>query len=255
VRQPWRTGSSSWDTTSPDTEGAPVLADAAWRHSGKIDAEFSPDVGELRSVGETAIRYRAASARNPGDGAPAVAASAVPLPDRRARSSAGRPPPRLDRSRRTCPVHGGRNPAHAFTSDPAAALAKADQLAISEWAEALTGPMVDGFFHRAPSAAERRALLQAAGMANREAAVEAARSNARSRTFERLHEITVPTLIVQGRHDRARTPEHSAEMASQIRGAQLFVLEGSGHTPQIEEPEAFWGVALPFLAGKTSVSF
>jgi pimeloyl-ACP methyl ester carboxylesterase len=44
-------------------------------------------------------------------------------------------------------------------------------------------------------------------------------------------------------------------MASQIRGAQLFVLEGSGHTPQIEEPEAFWGVALPFLAGKTSVSF
>jgi pimeloyl-ACP methyl ester carboxylesterase len=34
-------------------------------------------------------------------------------------------------------------------------------------------------------------------------------------------------------------------------GAQLFVLEGSGHTPQIEEPEAFWEVALPFLAGKT----
>jgi pimeloyl-ACP methyl ester carboxylesterase len=139
----------------------------------------------------------------------------------------------------------------AFTSDPAAALAKADQLAISEWAEALTGPMVDGFFHRAPSAAERRAFLQAAGMANREAAVEAARSNARSRTFERLHEITVPTLIVQGRHDRARTPEHGAEMASQIRGAQLFVLEGSGHTPQIEEPEAFWEIAMPFLAGKT----
>jgi 3-oxoadipate enol-lactonase len=139
----------------------------------------------------------------------------------------------------------------AFTRDPAAALAKADQLAISEWAEALTGPMVDGFFHRAPSAAERRAFLQAAGMANREAAVEAARSNALSRTFERLHEITVPTLIVQGRHDRTRTPEHGAEMASQIGGAQLFVLEGSGHTPQIEEPEAFWEVALPFLAGKT----
>ena len=61
----------------------------------------------------------------------------------------------------------------------------------------------------------------------------------------------VPTLIVQGRHDRTRTPEHGAEMASQIGGAQLFVLEGSGHTPQIEEPEAFWEVALPFLAGKT----
>jgi pimeloyl-ACP methyl ester carboxylesterase len=28
-----------------------------------------------------------------------------------------------------------------------------------------------------------------------------------------------------------------------------MVLEGSGHTPQIEEPEAFHAIALPFLLG------
>jgi len=31
------------------------------------------------------------------------------------------------------------------------------------------------------------------------------------------------------------------------RGARLVVLEGSGHTPQLEEPEAFYAAALPFL--------
>lgn len=137
----------------------------------------------------------------------------------------------------------------AFTPDPAAALAKADQLAAAEWGEATMVPMVDGFFHRAPSVVQRAAFQRAACMANREAAVAAARSNALSRTFERLGEIRVPTLIVQGRQDRGRTAEHGATMAGQIPGARLVVLEGAGHTPQIEEPESFWAVAVPFLTG------
>ena len=137
----------------------------------------------------------------------------------------------------------------AFTADPAAALAKADQLETATWDDALTTPMVAGFFHRPPDAATLAALRRVAGMANRTAAVSAARSNARGRTFERLGEIAAPTLIIQGRHDKARTPEHGAEMAARIPGARLVVLEGSGHTPQIEEPDAFLAVAVPFLKG------
>lgn len=135
----------------------------------------------------------------------------------------------------------------AYTADPAAALAKADQLETAIWDDTLTTPMVSGFFHRPPDTATLAAYRRVAGMTNRTAAVSAARSNARARTFERLGDIAVPTLIVQGRHDKARTPEHGAEMAARIPGAQLVVLEGSGHTPQIEEAAAFLTVAVPFL--------
>jgi pimeloyl-ACP methyl ester carboxylesterase len=60
----------------------------------------------------------------------------------------------------------------------------------------------------------------------------------------------VPTLIVQGRHDRARTPEHGTEMRKRIAGSRLEVIEEAGHTPQLEQPDAFHAVALPFLLGK-----
>jgi len=77
--------------------------------------------------------------------------------------------------------------------------------------------------------------------------VEAARSNANSRTLDRLGSVSVPTLIVQGRHDRARTPEHGAEMRDRIAGARAAIIEESGHTPHLEQPGAFQEIALPFL--------
>jgi hypothetical protein len=59
VRQPL---TSSWGTASPDpaVESAPALAGAAWRNSGRLDAEFPPDVGELHSIRETTIRHHRA---------------------------------------------------------------------------------------------------------------------------------------------------------------------------------------------------
>ncbi|MFI4986404.1 MAG: alpha/beta fold hydrolase [Alphaproteobacteria bacterium] len=135
----------------------------------------------------------------------------------------------------------------AVTADPAAALAKADALAAAPWNEATVTPIVAGFFHRAMPAAELARYRAIALMASQPAAVAAARSNAGSRTLDRLAEITLPTLIIQGRHDRARTPEHGAEMRDRISGARLEVLDGSGHTPHLEEPDAFHALALPFL--------
>ena len=58
-------------------------------------------------------------------------------------------------------------------------------------------------------------------------------------------------MIVQGRHDRARTPEHGEEMRKRIAGARLEVIEDAGHTPQLEQPETFHAIALPFLLGKS----
>lgn len=138
----------------------------------------------------------------------------------------------------------------AFTADPPAALAKADSIAAAEWNAQAAEPVARGFFFKKPAEAdfaERGAIALAAAKA---AAVEAARSNGLSRTFERLGEITVPVLIVQGRHDRARTPEHGAQMCERLPDANLVIVEDAGHTPQLEQPEAFHAIALPFLLGR-----
>ncbi len=135
----------------------------------------------------------------------------------------------------------------AYTADPAGALAKADQLAAAAWDEDTVRPIVNGFFHTQPPPERVAEYLRYARLASQQAAVEAGRSNARNNTLERLGEIRVPTLIIQGRHDTARTVAHGAEMQARIANARLEVLEGSGHTPQLEEPEAFHRLALPFL--------
>jgi pimeloyl-ACP methyl ester carboxylesterase len=133
--------------------------------------------------------------------------------------------------------------------DPAAGLARADEVAAAPWDATAVEPVVRGFFRDPPPPERLAEYRRIALMGSHAAAVEAARSNARSRTLERLGEIAVPTLIIQGRHDRARTPEHGAAMRDRIPGARLEVLEGAGHTPQLEEPDAFHALALPFLRG------
>ena len=134
-----------------------------------------------------------------------------------------------------------------FAADPAAGLARAETIAAGPWNQKTVRPIVAGFFHRAPDAARIEEFQRIALQASQKAAVEAARSNAEARPFDRLGEIRLPTLIVQGRHDRARTPEHGALMRERIPGARLEVLESCGHTPQLEDPDAFHDLVLPFL--------
>lgn len=134
-----------------------------------------------------------------------------------------------------------------FTPNETLALEKADALSAATWNEEAITPVVDGFFHQRPSASMLAEYRKIAMSASKQAAVEAARSNASNRTFDQLASIRVPTMIIQGRHDRARTPEHGAEMRDRIAGSVLAVIEDAGHTPQLEQPQLFHDVALPFL--------
>jgi pimeloyl-ACP methyl ester carboxylesterase len=134
-----------------------------------------------------------------------------------------------------------------FTANEVLALEKADALSAAPWNEDTITPIVDGFFHQRPSADLLVKYRQIALSASQRAAVEAARSNARNRSFDDLASIRVPALIVQGRHDRVRTPEHGADMRDRIAGSALAVIEDAGHTPQLEQPQRFHDVALPFL--------
>jgi pimeloyl-ACP methyl ester carboxylesterase len=62
-----------------------------------------------------------------------------------------------------------------------------------------------------------------------------------------LARITCPTLLVWGRGDRFAGVEHGADMGAKIRGARLVVLEGCGHLPTLERPDATVAVAREWL--------
>jgi pimeloyl-ACP methyl ester carboxylesterase len=59
--------------------------------------------------------------------------------------------------------------------------------------------------------------------------------------------ITAPALVVWGDRDRIIPPSHAQLAASSIPGAQLVMLDGCGHCPQLEMPERFTEAVLRFL--------
>jgi pimeloyl-ACP methyl ester carboxylesterase len=65
----------------------------------------------------------------------------------------------------------------------------------------------------------------------------------------RLGEVSVPTLLLAGRHDPQMPPSCSEELDRGISETKLILFEKSGHYPFIEEPEAFWEVVRNFLEG------
>ncbi len=138
----------------------------------------------------------------------------------------------------------------AFTGDPVGAMKKADELVTVPWTDDMVYSTVTNFFHKRPPEPRQEELRSIVRMASPAAAVEALRSNVATNTFEQLSEIGVPTVIVQGRQDRSRTPERGAAMCERIPNCQLVVLEESGHTPYLDEPAAFHQAVLPFLIGK-----
>lgn len=58
-------------------------------------------------------------------------------------------------------------------------------------------------------------------------------------TLDRLHEITVPTLVIAGEVDIATPPRLGRVVAEGIPGAEFVVLPGEAHQPFQERPDAF----------------
>lgn len=63
-----------------------------------------------------------------------------------------------------------------------------------------------------------------------------------------LPKVTAPTLITVGRTDWITPVSCSEQIASLIPGSRLVVFEKSGHSPQIEEAQAWTKVVREFLA-------
>ena len=69
-----------------------------------------------------------------------------------------------------------------------------------------------------------------------------------TRVFDRLHELSLPTLLVQGSRDTAIPLRGVQEAQQRIPGARLHVMQGCRHWPQKERPEEFAAVTANFAA-------
>jgi proline iminopeptidase len=66
--------------------------------------------------------------------------------------------------------------------------------------------------------------------------------------MDRLGEITVPTLVLAGRHDFLFPPEHQAMLAERLPDARLELIERAGHNPQMERTNQVVKIVGDFIA-------
>ena len=108
---------------------------------------------------------------------------------------------------------------------------------------------VDRFlFQSSEKAAYNRQLWQASGLTNTGDMARALKTQPPTTAAQRLGEVTHPTLILAGRHDRNVPPPMLADMARRLPNAQLQLFEHSAHFPDIEETQLYARAALAFLA-------
>lgn len=63
----------------------------------------------------------------------------------------------------------------------------------------------------------------------------------------RLAELRMPTLVIVGASDFVCSPVMARELAAGIAGAELVVLDRSGHFGHVEQPDAFAAAVIRFL--------
>jgi pimeloyl-ACP methyl ester carboxylesterase len=54
----------------------------------------------------------------------------------------------------------------------------------------------------------------------------------------RIHRVVAPTLVIWGERDGVISAAYADEFASRIRGARVERVQGAGHLPHMEQPEA-----------------
>jgi len=72
--------------------------------------------------------------------------------------------------------------------------------------------------------------------------------------IDRLGEIHCPTLVVAAAQDQLRSLQEAQELHAGIPGAELLVIEDTGHMIPIEAPERLLEVILPWLERHTADS-
>lgn len=69
----------------------------------------------------------------------------------------------------------------------------------------------------------------------------------RKETCSRLHEITVPVLILVGNEDEITAPNLAIAMHEKIKSSTIHIIENAGHLSNMENPEQFNNYLVKFL--------
>ena len=64
---------------------------------------------------------------------------------------------------------------------------------------------------------------------------------------EAMTQVRVPAIVVHGADDAAVPVEQGRELAARIPGAEFALIDGSGHCPPLERPDAFAAAVTPLL--------
>ncbi|MFK5634111.1 alpha/beta fold hydrolase [Ornithinimicrobium sp. LYQ103] len=104
-----------------------------------------------------------------------------------------------------------------------------------------------GFLEREPRTGT--GLLTTLQHADKDSYARVCEALAQHDVVDRLGAITVPVLVLGGRHDAVCTPEQQQELAGQIPGASLVIVEGAAHLAPAEQPTEVAGVLLDWLEG------
>lgn len=93
--------------------------------------------------------------------------------------------------------------------------------------------------------ARQRAIRLAGDPSGLAASLRAAGQGSMEPLQDRLGAVVAPTLVIAGALDAVGRPR-AEQVASGIPGARLEILEGIGHTPHLESPDAFRRLVLDF---------
>jgi 2-succinyl-6-hydroxy-2,4-cyclohexadiene-1-carboxylate synthase len=94
-------------------------------------------------------------------------------------------------------------------------------------------------------AARQRAIRLAQSARSLAGSLRAAGQGAMTPLHRRLGEVRAQTLVIAGALDTARP--RAEEVAAGIPSARLAIVDGAGHTPHLERPDAFASLVLEFL--------
>lgn len=103
------------------------------------------------------------------------------------------------------------------------------------------------YFARQPDVGDPEALFGGATF-NAEAARRWMQSLTFWSAFDRLNRLESPVLLLTGAQDAICPPQQAERIGRQTPNAELVVLEGAGHVPWVEEPEAFVAAVEDWLA-------
>lgn len=141
--------------------------------------------------------------------------------------------------------------ATADTAEGKAGRDKSIDAAQQKGADAIAESMAPKLFANDVEPAVRDSLLatmRRAGVPAMVAAIAAMRD--RSDNSDRLAELGgLPTLVIVGSEDRITPLDDAQFLAEGIPGAELLVIEGAGHVPPLERPEAVNAALQRYLDG------